>query len=827
LTHGLPKRPLVLISAAFFTGIVLFHQTGDKLYPIILLVPISIALLAFMLLRPGKRLWPLILASFFLGGFLDLCGHRPSQLWGFADLNQPIRIKGIVIEETKRDEASQVFLLRASWVQAEGWKEVDENVQVIVKMNPQHLWPGMGMVVMGRLSQIKGFNTPGASRAVERYKARGIHTRLIVADGRYIVPLDTGKGALEKGLLAIRENSMCFLKEALPEGLYTLGAAILLGEKALVPQETKELFSKTGLSHVLVVSGLHIGMVMAVTFLGVRWILRWLPLTSQMGGFFISAILSGCMVVFYTHLTGFQISGTRAMIMSLIFVISIVTFRLTDPWTTLAFAGILIVAIDPHNLFSLSFQLSFLSVVGIIWTNRQFLIPFSKWINQKEGIPFYLRKLIIYIISLALLSIGTNAFLLPILVYNFNQFSVIGILSNILSVPVLGILVVPFGMISIILSQFSYSIAKILIIPCGYGLRFIQYIVTSLGAWEFSSFYWVTPYLWEMGIYYVLLSLTFISFKGRSLKAFALISLMLFLGIHLAWVNYVPLKKGHEVRISFLDVGQGSSSLLLFEDGTTVLVDAGGIPNVEYDIGKEVVSKFLWHERIRKIDIAVLTHGDMDHSGGYNFILKAFKIKEFWAGGDVPGFLKERIASTNIALIDVSHLNQIEMHNARFEFFHPRKETMEFCKDENDKSLVFKILWGNRSILMTGDNGKEILTKIAQIYGTKVTADVLLVPHHGSKNSLSMEFLKAVKPKIAVVSCGIRNPFHFPHKEVVNALDAIGAKVLSTNWCGAVMLQLDPGKDEITYRSYNTRELKVERPSQPRQIECSGRVAID
>ena len=749
--------------------------------------------------------------------------HRPSHLMEFADSGQYVRLEGVVIEETKRAKDSQIFVLRAYKVKAKEWKEVDEKVQVIVKTNFQRLFPGMRVLVMGKLSEIRGFRTPGAFKTQEKYNNKGIYTRLTIKDGRYLVFLDNKDKFPGKWLQALREDSLSFLTQNLPEGINNLACAILLGEKAPLSYETKELFSKAGLSHVLVVSGLHIGLVMAVSFFSIRWALRYIPIVSQWHSVVVPAFFAGGMVILYTYLTGLQISGTRAMIMSLMCVISLVIFRLTDPWTTLCFAGILIVAMDPHRLFSLSFQLSFLSVVGILWTNRQLVMPLSNWFQHKNQTPWVPRKLIIYATSLLLLSVGTNLFILPILVYNFNQFSIVGVLSNIVCVPILGALVVPFGIASIIMHNISSNLAEILLFPCGFGIHLIDVTATNFGSLSYSAVYWVTPYLFEIVVYYLILAFTFISIRHHKMKTYGLICLLCFLVIHIIWVNCGSLLKKPGLEISFLDVGQGSASVIRLENHSTFLVDAGGIPNVEYDIGKEVVSRFLWHNRIRKIDAAILTHADTDHSGGYDFILKAFNVREFWAGGDLPQAIKERIITKNITLVDVSKKDRIETAKASFEFIHPKNETLGFCKDENDRSLVFRISYKDFGVLITGDNGKEVLSRLSQMYGTKMASEILLVPHHGSKNSLSMEFLKAVNPKLAIVSCGIRNPFKFPHPEVLDAFKKIKARIISTKNCGTVTVRLDPKTHEIKYQPHKIGNFKVKNTLQE-DLACSGRL---
>jgi competence protein ComEC len=461
------KRPLVLLFWALLLGILAGHNLQNRLGPLAALAPIPFCLASALFLKAHWRFLTVSICFFLVGAFLDMAQHRPSSLKDMAEKGHLVRLQGMVLEETKREDDSQVFILGVSGIEAKGgWIDTQEKVQVVIKAFPQDLMAGDVIQLVGTLQPIRGFKTPGAMGSQKRNLIRGIYTRLTVPDGRYVVLL-----LPEGGLASIKRQFLAFLKTSLPQELYPLAAAILLGEKALVPKELRESFSKTGLNHVLVVSGLHIGLLMGTSLFGLRWLLlRARRFIRPDLAISIAVVSSAIVVVTYTELTGFQVSGSRAMFMSLIFLFSVFLFRATDAWTTLSFAGIMVLSVDPHNLFSLSFQLSFLSVVGILWGHKNIIKPFSAWLDQKENMRPFFKKTLHYCFSIFVLSLSTNLFLLPILLSAFNRFSIIGIFTNIICVPILGLLIVPFGILGLSLSLFSYKLAYLVFLPCTFVL---------------------------------------------------------------------------------------------------------------------------------------------------------------------------------------------------------------------------------------------------------------------------------------------------------------------------------------------------------------------
>ncbi|MBN2058884.1 MAG: MBL fold metallo-hydrolase, partial [Deltaproteobacteria bacterium] len=258
------------------------------------------------------------------------------------------------------------------------------------------------------------------------------------------------------------------------------------------------------------------------------------------------------------------------------------------------------------------------------------------------------------------------------------------------------------------------------------------------------------------------------------------------------------------LRVTYLDVGQGNSALIQFPGRERMLIDGGGFSTGDSDVGRMVVAPFLFHSKILRVDYLVLSHPDSDHMNGLLFIASNFEPKEFWFNGDVvekPEYneLMSIIESkkTKVILPSYIYKSEREISGVKIEVLHPpsggRKGSLSYeDKGLNNNSLVLKITYNGRSFLFPGDiekEGEEALLSNA----AALKSDILLVPHHGSKGSSTMPFLKAVSPEICVISSGSGNRFGFPHKETMERLGETGARIMRVDESGAIRIKV--GKD--------------------------------
>jgi competence protein ComEC len=258
-----------------------------------------------------------------------------------------------------------------------------------------------------------------------------------------------------------------------------------------------------------------------------------------------------------------------------------------------------------------------------------------------------------------------------------------------------------------------------------------------------------------------------------------------------------------DLRVTYIDVGQGSSALLELPGGHAALIDGGGFSdNNTFDMGARVLAPFLWRKKIRTIDTLVLSHPNSDHLNGLIFIARHFNVKTIWTNNEVrttQGYrrLQNIIAQEQINLPDFQHMPRQRLINGvEFCFLYPpadflARKVSQKWRSPNNNSLVVKVSYGEISFLFTGDIMAKAEQELVDLAGADLGCDVLLVPHHGSRTSSSQPFLSSVQPDVAVFSAGWKNRFRLPHPTVLAAYEKIGCRIFRTDQNGAIMFKTD------------------------------------
>jgi competence protein ComEC len=260
--------------------------------------------------------------------------------------------------------------------------------------------------------------------------------------------------------------------------------------------------------------------------------------------------------------------------------------------------------------------------------------------------------------------------------------------------------------------------------------------------------------------------------------------------------TFVAARGDGSLHVTFLDVGQGDSIFVVFPRGSTLLVDAGGLSfSSAFDIGDRVVAPVVREAGFRRLDRLALTHGDPDHIGGAGSIVREFRPREVWEGIPVPRFepltaLRVAAQASGARWANVFAGDRMSIDEVDVLARHPARADWERQKVRNDDSIVLELRWREVSVLLTGDIGKAVETKVASTIAP-ARLRILKIPHHGSLTSSSREFLDAVRPRIAIVSAGRSNHFGHPVREVLERYRAIGAEVFRTDRDGAVTVVSD------------------------------------
>jgi len=605
--------------------------------------------------------------------------------------------------------------------------------------------------------------------------------------------------------------------------------ALIIGERSQISDGMTTAFNRAGVSHLLAISGLHVGIVAGAAFAFFQWLLQWMrPLLWRAWTRKGAALLTLIPVMIYGLLAGMSPSTQRAVIMVAIFLFTFLLETDQDLINTLAVAAMAILIIHPPALFSISFQLSFAAVFFIVCG-----LAGTRQGNLKPGV---FHKLLVFIQVSFLAIMGT----LPLVMFYFNQISLIGLVSNLVLIPLIGFGVVPLSLTAVFIYPVS-STGALWCLKAGAAILNPSLdIVHFFAGLPFAAVKTITPSLVEIACYFGLAGVLFYrrqrrpgpatgpnapphlpemlswTFLKKNLAAAAAGALLLTAGIDASYWYYQRFRHP-DLRVTVIDVGQGSAALLELPGGRHVLIDGGGFSdNSSFDVGAQVVAPLLWRKKIMTIDALVLSHPNSDHLNGLLYIVEHFNVKEVWANGQpAPIRSHERfleiIEKNKIRMPAFDTLARSrEINGVRLNILYPPpgfsdKVPIEKWRDLNNNSLVLQVRFGAKAMLFPGDIMTPAEAELISAAGTVLDGDVLVSPHHGSRHSSSGAFLDAVSPEAVIISCGWKNRFHFPHEPVLEKYRRRGYQIFRTDTDGAVFITTD-GK-ELKIRSFLTHNL--------------------
>jgi competence protein ComEC len=378
--------------------------------------------------------------------------------------------------------------------------------------------------------------------------------------------------------------------------------------------------------------------------------------------------------------------------------------------------------------------------------------------------------------------------------YYFHRATTIGLPSNVVVVPLVQLLM-PAAISALALGCISPWLAKLPALLATFALNGITGTVRGLGALRVSDLRVPMPSVLMIALAAAALILAMGSARRRASFAAIGLAAILLASLALTFLLPAPRIRPGILEVTSIDVGEGDSTLLITPEGRTLLVDAGGPigPGSQLDFGEDVVSPYLWTRGFSRLDAVAITHGHSDHIGGVIAVLKNFRPKELWIGLLPPSQALENIIATahalNVKVVRHWEGDEFNFGGATVTVLFPPQNWFIIDKPINNDSMVLRVSYKDSSVMLEGDAQKQIERRIASLH--PLAASLLKVGHHGSANATTPELLASAKPAYAVISAGFRNSFGLPRPETLGRLTQAGARVYRTDLDGAVTFYLD------------------------------------
>lgn len=657
---------------------------------------------------------------------IDLDTPLEADLFDGQSLRQ---VKAKIISIPKRTRYGSHFEIKTQSIDSRPM-----SLRLTVSLNQKWQSPHLGDIwsFQGKLKPVIGLHN-----GIDEFKEKQAFIRyqrghLTVGSRHEALRLSTASSWLDHIRLSFLEK----LKRG-TEGMTHQGilASLLLADQTSLNYQDKSTFKKTGTSHLLAISGMHLGAVGGFFWFLSGFVLRAVLRSQSLVIRHYQSLIVMTGLTFYVALTGFALPTIRAELMALWLAVALWLRLKPSAWDALSFAALSVLLVSPRQVLAVSFQLSFLAVL--------MLLVIGAMIKDHRPAIQWLKQSFVF----SLVSMPLNALL-------FHAISPVAWIANVVAVPVVTLWVLPLGLLGLVLSWLFPLLSSGAFALANQGmnllliyLKFMQelpvaYIplnISDSSLWLFLSF--------------VLLSLFY---SHKRLLASIVVLVM-------AW----PLIMAHpdppeagQFRVHVLDVGQGLA-ILVETKHHRLLYDTGPSRGAQGNTGKNVVVPYLLKKGISHLDMVVISHGDDDHQGGFLALQQQISFNQLLLG--------EPDRAPGVHFDPCLRGHHWDWDGVGFTILHPDANT----SGKNNRSCIIKINNTHHAILLPGDAEKKIEKQLVTRYGSDLAADILVAGHHGSKTSNSVDFLDFVAPDYFVISSAFLNQYRFPHQEVVQRLHGV------------------------------------------------------
>ena len=659
----------------------------------------------------------------------------------------------------------------------------------------------------GEVLEIQGnFSEPSETRNYKGFNYKEYLKTLKIYGtirAEQVKKIDIHKGILyytNKLHLKIKDN----LEKTYNSNTMPIVLGVLLGDTSEIDEETREDFSQSSISHVLAVSGLHVSYIIYLSEKSTQGIF----------GQRKSRIIEILILFIYMAITGFSISVIRSVIMAALMCTAFLVYRKSDTLNNISISAIIILFMNPYNLFSTSFQFTYAGTIGVVFFRpiiESFIMNIkikSPWLKEKYTNFCIKHNSFIEEIAVA---ISAKFMTIPIIITKYNFISLSFIVTNILVGIIIGPLVIG-GIIQILVTFLSLKIgieiAKIVQIPI-LALLLISKIGTKF---LITNFKVITPDIWQIVIYYFIIYIVYYRHKIKRIRKYSfnqkiilkiskkvysnrkvIIKVIIIILISSIIIKKIP----GDLKIYFVDVGQGDCCLIETPQHQKILIDGGGQKN--FDVGKNTLLPYLFNRKILELDYCIISHFDQDHCGGILYILEQIKVKNVIIGKQYEestnyNKFQEIIKRQDIKVKVVEAGMRIDIErNLYFDVLWPDSKKMISDNAINNNSLVCKLYYNKFSMLFTGDieemAEKAILSKYTN-NASILKSTILKIAHHGSKTSSIEKILDVVSPEYAFIGVGENNTFGHPSNVTIKNLEKRKIKIYRTDKMGEICIKI-------------------------------------
>lgn len=757
------RTPIFFFAVTYMLSLIVsrFFQGNISVCLLLLLL----GAVVFFVLRTLKRFpwFVCILALVFALGFSygeyrdAIIAENP-----FADKDQ-VTVGGFVINDPIRTDTSLKFRFSVTSVNGE---TLADPVKIVVLSSPDSGFAyGDELMVTGDFLTSKVENPGGFDYGVY-LEQQGLYGLLSALYGGSATVVSTGNGHFVlQGAYWLKhrfEQAAAYL----PADQRGIVDGIFFGDTTAIDQSTSDILSKSGIYHCFSVSGLHVG-----------YVVLFLSLICQLlkQGRLQKLLLIAICLFFYGAMTGFSAPVLRASIMCLMIYGADLFGREKNHFNGLAAASLLILWWNPSTMFQVSFQLSFLAMFSIL-----FIMP---WLDRLIKKDFYGKKAI-------LITVAAQIGMTPLLAYDFHVISIVTLLVSTVSCLIVGGMVI-LCFAALILTAFWPPLGALFLIPCGLlGMLIVEGVTAATAlpfAYVFKGDFSVVLLLLMYAVIVLIIILPWLR-RRRALSA------LLMTACFVAFL--LPLGQSRdELTLTFLSVGEGDAIYLHTPGGEDMMIDAcdkGNNAEVYYTI-----RPYLLYQGVNQIDRMILSHNDIDHSGGVPYLNEFFGISSYVlaeAASDTYGEISAQAEADGAGITWVSSGDILDLGGgATLEVFYPSAKEEAYG---NELSMVARLSYGDFSVLFTGDVEEG---GIASLLASEedIRADILKIPHHGSVYSYDEDFYRAVSPENMVISVG-KNSYGHPYEGIMDYCEEQGIGCYRTDMDGAVTVTSDGSGYEIT-----------------------------